>query len=273
MEPIINFLQSNGFFGLISLILLLIVFGGIVYITLRLIVSKAQFKFKDIELNGNKFSKDIQNNNKTDKKDHNPNITITATQDYKIIYLIITVHANRITNEMIEYCKKNGLNKISNEDYDIYVDEKKNIYITELRDMITREYVSYDLISIQDLYEFINIIKDSITSRVDKLYRTLRDISIEQHRELNKKRIDIFSDCISTLNKWKSLTFTSETEALDELVKIINDYKIQHEKIVVKERIDILDLQKQKIEAGRKTLVDEILHRLIEFIGNKTENK
>lgn len=269
---------NKGPSSIVSLCILIFIITGCIYLILNLIFNKGHFKFKNIEVGGNNTKeKDLNPMMPSDK--HNKkstiggsNVSITASQDYKIIYLILQAHAERVSREMELYCKKNGLNEKSKEDYDVYVDEKKNLYIHELNEMLNREYVSYDIIDIHDVRSIINELKEEIMNKVEKLYQSLRNISIEEHKTVKAKRADIYLNCLNNITFWKKINYTSDTENGTELEKIVNVFKTEFEKVVIYERIDILERQKQKIDVAKKDLTDLILNRVIDVIHKKYES-
>lgn len=276
MNTLIEYLKT-GPSAVVSLVILIAVAFACLYFLLNLIFNKGSFKFKNIEVGGNHKEKNLNPMMPSDKQNKKSsiggsNVSITASQDYKIIYLILQAHSERISKEIELYCKKNGLNEKSKEDYDVYVDEKKNLYIHELNEMLNREYVSYDIIDIHDIKNIINELKEEIMNKVEKLYQSLRNISIDEHKTVKAKRADIYSNCLSNITLWKNISYSTATENGSELEKILNVFKTEFEKIVIYERIDILDRQKQKIDVAKKDLMDLILNRIIEVIHKKYES-
>ena len=195
-----------------------------------------------------------------------------ATQDYRIISLIIQAHANRIREEMKQFCSVNGLDKKDRDSYMIYVDEKKNLYISELKEMFNREYVSYDIISISDIYEIIEESKEKIMSKLEKLYIKLRDISIEEHTKINESKTELFETCLTKALEWREKSYSTDKEAKDVLIEYLNRFRKTCENLTISERIDVLNKQVQKIDTIKKDLVDIFLTEVIKKMNNKIKS-
>jgi hypothetical protein len=200
------------------------------------------------------------------------NVSILATQDYRIISLIIQAHSNRIREEMKQYCSVNGLDKKDRDSYMIYVDEKKNLYISELKEMFNREYVSYDIISISDIYEIIEESKERMMNKLEKLYIKLRDISIEEHTKINESKKELFETYLDKALEWRGKTYSSDKEVRDKLIEYLNQYHKTCENLTINERIDVLNKQVQKIDTIKKDLVDIFLTEVIKKMNNKLKS-
>lgn len=197
------------------------------------------------------------------------NVSVTATQDYRIISLIIQAHSNRIREEMKQYCSVNGLDKKDRDSYMLYVDEKKNLYISELKEMFNREYVSYDIISIGEIYEIIDEVKDALMNRLEKLYVKLRDISIDEHSKINKSRSDLFDMYFQKALEWRRKDYNTDEECKSILKEYLEQYNKSCETLILDERIDILNKQVQKIDTTKKDLTDIFLTKVIEKMNVK----
>lgn len=200
------------------------------------------------------------------------NVSILATQDYRIISLIIQAHSNRIREEMKQYCSVNGLDKKDRDSYMIYVDEKKNLYISELKEMFNREYVSYDIISISDIYEIIEESKERMMNKLEKLYIKLRDISIEEHTKINESKKQLFETYLDKALEWREKSYSSDKEVKDILIEYLNQYHKTCENLTINERIDVLNKQVQKIDTIKKDLVDIFLTEVIKKMNNKLKS-
>ena len=200
------------------------------------------------------------------------NVSILATQDYRIISLIIQAHSNRIREEMKQYCSVNGLDKKDRDSYMIYVDEKKNLYISELKEMFNREYVSYDIISISDIYEIIEESKERMMNKLEKLYIKLRDISIEEHTKINESKKELFETYLGKALEWREKSYSSDKEVKDVLIDYLNRYHKTCENLTINERIDVLNKQVQKIDTIKKDLVDIFLTEVIKKMNNKLKS-
>ena len=200
------------------------------------------------------------------------NVSILATQDYRIISLIIQAHSNRIREEMKQYCSVNGLDKKDRDSYMIYVDEKKNLYISELKEMFNREYVSYDIISISDIYEIIEESKERMMNKLEKLYIKLRDISIEEHTKINESKKELFENYLGKALEWREKSYSSDKEVKDVLIDYLNRYHKTCENLTINERIDVLNKQVQKIDTIKKDLVDIFLTEVIKKMNNKLKS-
>jgi hypothetical protein len=200
------------------------------------------------------------------------NVSILATQDYRIISLIIQAHSNRIREEMKQYCSVNGLDKKDRDSYMIYVDEKKNLYISELKEMFNREYVSYDIISISDIYEIIEESKERMMNKLEKLYIKLRDISIEEHTKINESKKELFDTYLGKALEWRNKSYSSDTEMIDTLSEYLTQYHKTCENLTINERIDVLNKQVQKIDTIKKDLVDIFLTEVIKKMNCKLKS-
>lgn len=200
------------------------------------------------------------------------NVSILATQDYRIISLIIQAHSNRIREEMKQYCSVNGLDKKDRDSYMIYVDEKKNLYISELKEMFNREYVSYDIINISDIYEIIEESKERMMNKLEKLYIKLRDISIEEHTKINESKKELFETYLGKALEWREKSYSSDKEVKDILIDYLNRYHKTCENLTINERIDVLNKQVQKIDTIKKDLVDIFLTEVIKKMNNKLKS-
>ena len=199
MSTLFTWLSTPGpFEEILLVIILLILLGFIGFLIARgsidCNIKGVRIKSKNKEKENDKPEVQDEKPNKSDLNNSSSvlgaNVSILATQDYRIISLIIQAHANRIREEMKQFCSVNGLDKKDRDSYMIYVDEKKNLYISELKEMFNREYVSYDIISISDIYEIIEESKEKIMSKLEKLYIKLRDISIEEHTKINESKTE-----------------------------------------------------------------------------------
>lgn len=264
MSAFFTWLSNPGPFEEICvMIVLLIVLGFLILMFAKFI----SFDYKGIT------SKD--KNKDKNKKDSSNQIkqTITnplASQDYRLISLIVQAHANKVKEEMKQYCKINGLDKKNRDEYMMYVDEKKNLYIAELREMFNSEYVAHDIISITEIYSIIDDTKEMIMNKLEKLYIKLRDISIQEHMKLNEEKDVMYQKAFGKAMEWRSKNLTDEEKekTLNEMIEI---FKEMCEKLVLCEHIDILTRQMQKIDMTKKELVDIILTKVVEKIEAKIE--
>lgn len=235
-------------------------------------------KYVSIDIKGVKSKgSDNDNKNKNSKSSNSTkeningltNTSVTATQDYKILSLIIQAHSNRVRDEMKQYCTRNGLDKKDRDEYMTYVDEKKNLYIVELCDMIRREYVSYDILSESDVFKIIEDNREIIMSKLEKLYIKLRDISICEHAKINEDKFTNFDNYINKFIAWKNCNYEKEDDCKSALSDLMNNYSQSCENIVIEERIVILDKQVQKIDVVKRDLVDILLSKIMESLQEK----
>ena len=282
MSTLFTWLSTPGPFEEILLVVILLILLGFV----SFIIAKG---FLDCDIKGIRIkSKDnkekpndkpVAQREKPNKSDLNnsssvlgANVSILATQDYRIISLIIQAHSNRIREEMKQYCSVNGLDKKDRDSYMIYVDEKKNLYISELKEMFNREYVSYDIISISDIYEIIEESKERMMNKLEKLYIKLRDISIEEHTKINESKKVLFETYLEKALEWREKTYSSDKEVKDILIEYLNQYHKTCENLTINERIDVLNKQVQKIDTIKKDLVDIFLTEVIKKMNNKLKS-
>lgn len=282
MNAFFAWLSTPGPFEEILLVVILLILLGFVsfIITKGLLdcdIKGIRIKSKDNKEKSN--DKPVAQREKPNKSDLNnsstvlgANVSILATQDYRIISLIIQAHSNRIREEMKQYCSVNGLDKKDRDSYMIYVDEKKNLYISELKEMFNREYVSYDIISISDIYEIIEESKERMMNKLEKLYIKLRDISIEEHTKINESKKVLFETYLEKALEWKEKTYSSDKEAKDILIEYLNQYHKICENLTINERIDVLNKQVQKIDTIKKDLVDIFLTEVIKKMNNKLKS-
>lgn len=282
MNAFFAWLSTPGPFEEILLVVILLILLGFVsfIITKGLLdcdIKGIRIKSKDNKEKPN--DKPVAQREKPNKSDLNnsstvlgANVSILATQDYRIISLIIQAHSNRIREEMKQYCSVNGLDKKDRDSYMIYVDEKKNLYISELKEMFNREYVSYDIISISDIYEIIEESKERMMNKLEKLYIKLRDISIEEHTKINESKKVLFETYLEKALEWKEKTYSSDKEAKDILIEYLNQYHKICENLTINERIDVLNKQVQKIDTIKKDLVDIFLTEVIKKMNNKLKS-
>lgn len=282
MNAFFAWLSTPGPFEEILLVVILLILLGFVsfIITKGLLdcdIKGIRIKSKDNKEKPN--DKPVAQREKPNKSDLNnsssvlgANVSILATQDYRIISLIIQAHSNRIREEMKQYCSVNGLDKKDRDSYMIYVDEKKNLYISELKEMFNREYVSYDIISISDIYEIIEESKERMMNKLEKLYIKLRDISIEEHTKINESKKVLFETYLEKALEWKEKTYSSDKEAKDILIEYLNQYHKICENLTINERIDVLNKQLQKIDTIKKDLVDIFLTEVIKKMNNKLKS-
>lgn len=282
MNAFFAWLSTPGPFEEILLVVILLILLGFVsfIITKGLLdcdIKGIRIKSKDNKEKPN--DKPAAQREKLNKSDLNnsssvlgANVSILATQDYRIISLIIQAHSNRIREEMKQYCSVNGLDKKDRDSYMIYVDEKKNLYISELKEMFNREYVSYDIISISDIYEIIEESKERMMNKLEKLYIKLRDISIEEHTKINESKKVLFETYLEKALEWREKTYSSDKEAKDILIEYLNQYHKTCENLTINERIDVLNKQLQKIDTIKKDLVDIFLTEVIKKMNNKLKS-
>lgn len=282
MNAFFAWLSTPGPFEEILLVVILLILLGFVsfIITKGLLdcdIKGIRIKSKDNKEKPN--DKPVAQREKLNKSDLNnsssvlgANVSILATQDYRIISLIIQAHSNRIREEMKQYCSVNGLDKKDRDSYMIYVDEKKNLYISELKEMFNREYVSYDIISISDIYEIIEESKERMMNKLEKLYIKLRDISIEEHTKINESKKVLFETYLEKALEWREKTYSSDKEVKDILIEYLNQYHKTCENLTINERIDVLNKQLQKIDTIKKDLVDIFLTEVIKKMNNKLKS-
>lgn len=282
MNAFFAWLSTPGPFEEILLVVILLILLGFVsfIITKGLLdcdIKGIRIKSKDNKEKPN--DKPVAQREKLNKSDLNnsssvlgANVSILATQDYRIISLIIQAHSNRIREEMKQYCSVNGLDKKDRDSYMIYVDEKKNLYISELKEMFNREYVSYDIISISDIYEIIEESKERMMNKLEKLYIKLRDISIEEHTKINESKKVLFETYLEKALEWREKTYSSNKEVKDILIEYLNQYHKTCENLTINERIDVLNKQVQKIDTIKKDLVDIFLTEVIKKMNNKLKS-
>ena len=282
MNAFFAWLSTPGPFEEILLVVILLILLGFVsfIITKGLLdcdIKGIRIKSKDNKEKPN--DKPVAQREKPNKSDLNnsssvlgANVSILATQDYRIISLIIQAHSNRIREEMKQYCSVNGLDKKDRDSYMIYVDEKKNLYISELKEMFNREYVSYDIISISDIYEIIEESKERMMNKLEKLYIKLRDISIEEHTKINESKKVLFETYLEKALEWREKSYSSDKEVKDILIEYLNQYHKTCENLTINERIDVLNKQVQKIDTIKKDLVDIFLTEVIKKMNNKLKS-
>lgn len=279
MNAFFAWLSTPGPFEEILLVAILLILLGFVSFIIAKGLLDCDIKGIRIKSKDNKEKpndKPVAQREKPNKSDLNnsssvlgANVSILATQDYRIISLIIQAHSNRIREEMKQYCSVNGLDKKDRDSYMIYVDEKKNLYISELKEMFNREYVSYDIISISDIYEIIEESKERMMNKLEKLYIKLRDISIEEHTKINESKKVLFETYLEKALEWREKTYSSDKEAKDILIEYLNQYHKTCENLTINERIDVLNKQLQKIDTIKKDLVDIFLTEVIKKMNNK----
>ena len=281
MSTLFTWLSTPGpFEEILLVIILLILLGFIGFLIARgsidCNIKGVRIKSKNKEKENDKPEVQDEKPNKSDLNNSSSvlgaNVSILATQDYRIISLIIQAHANRIREEMKQFCSVNGLDKKDRDSYMIYVDEKKNLYISELKEMFNREYVSYDIISISDIYEIIEESKEKIMSKLEKLYIKLRDISIEEHMKINESKKELFETCITKALEWREKSYSTDKEAKDVLIEYLNRFRKTCENLTISERIDVLNKQVQKIDTIKKDLVDIFLTEVIKKMNNKIKS-
>jgi hypothetical protein len=282
MKEFFNWLSTPGYTEEVIVVIVLI----LLLLFICYIIRKVNINIKGVNItqagkennkNENENNKPVENiqvqqhdNNKheIDNK-YGGNVSVTATQDYRIISLIIQAHSNRIREEMKQYCSVNGLDKKDRDSYMLYVDEKKNLYISELKEMFNREYVSYDIISIGEIYEIIDEVKDALMNRLEKLYVKLRDISIDEHGKINKSRSDLFDMYFQKALEWRRKDYNTDEECKSILKEYLEQYNKSCETLILDERIDILNKQVQKIDTTKKDLTDIFLTKVIEKMNVK----
>lgn len=281
MNAFFTWLSNPGPFEEISLVVVLLILLGFVGFliakgSIDCDIKGVRIKSKDKEKPNDKPVVQQEKPNKSDLNNSSSvlgaNVSILATQDYRIISLIIQAHSNRIREEMKQYCSVNGLDKKDRDSYMIYVDEKKNLYISELKEMFNREYVSYDIISISDIYEIIEESKERMMNKLEKLYIKLRDISIEEHTKINESKKELFETYLEKALEWRGKSYSSDKEAKDILIEYLNQYHKTCENLTINERIDVLNKQVQKIDTIKKDLVDIFLTEVIKKMNNKLKS-
>ena len=134
MNAFFAWLSTPGpFEELLVVVILMILLGFVGFIIAKGLldcdIKGIRIKSKDNKEKPN--DKPVVKQEKPNKSDLNnsssvlgANVSILATQDYRIISLIIQAHSNRIREEMKQYCSVNGLDKKDRDSYMIYVDEK-----------------------------------------------------------------------------------------------------------------------------------------------------
>ena len=266
----------DGFFGWLSqpglsqeIFLLVLVLILLIFI-LILVAKYVSIDIKGVKSKDDKKNKDSKSSNSTKENINGlTNASVTATQDYKILSLIIQAHSTRVRDEMKQYCTRNGLDKKDKDDYMTYVDEKKNLFLVELCDMIRREYVSYDILSESDVFKIIEDNREIIMSKLEKLYIKLRDISVHEHAKINEDKFTNFDNYITKFVAWKNCNYEKDDDCKSALTDLMNNYSQTCENIVIEERIVILDKQVQKIDAVKRDLVDILLSKIMESLQEK----
>ena len=283
MNSFFAWLSTPGpFEEILIIVILLILLGFVIFLITKGLLDcnikgiriKSKDKDKEKQNNESEVQKEKPNNSDLNNNSSvlGANVSILATQDYRIISLIIQAHSNRIREEMKQYCSVNGLDKKDRDSYMIYVDEKKNLFISELKEMFNREYVTYDIISISDIYEIIEESKERMMNKLEKLYIKLRDISIEEHTKINESKKELFETYLEKALEWRGKSYSSDDEVKDILIVYLNQYHKTCENLTINERIDVLNKQVQKIDTIKKDLVDIFLTEVIKKMNNKLKS-
>lgn len=205
---------------------------------------------------------------KNDKKIDGVKISVTACQDYKVISLILDLHNNRVVDEMRVYCTKNGLDKKDRDEYMMYVDEKKNLYMSELKEIINREYTSYDILSLTDIYQILDECKETLMNKLEKLYIKVRDISITEHRRINEERNILYNEFNEKVSILINKDSMSRDEIIDEFRSLLKKLATNIENLTLDERVNILSKQMQKITISKKEMIDILLTKIISKLSD-----
>ena len=237
----------------------MLVLVAVIFIALPIWIKT--LKISKISKSGIEFDKDSE---KTEDKEKNPqamsdkstdnsqssgNLSITASQDYKLFSLILRDFGNRVKNEIKKYCKDNGINLKGIEEYGYYIDGKKQNYFYELKEFFQAEYTTYDLVSNVDIIKILENSKDYIFKKIDLLYKKIRTISIEEHDKINKKyegERRKFQNGI--LGYIESIRQLKDDENKIDPNNTIDLHYTEYREILLAERISILDKQISTIE-------------------------
>jgi len=249
METFFNWLSSPGPYEEISVILcLLILIVGIPFWLRYLKISKiskngVEFDVKSSSEKKSKYTALIDNNHSS-----------TASQDHKLFTLILRDFSHKVKNEIKEYCRVNGLNLKTDEEYKEYIEEKKSVYFSELREMFQNEYIAYDLVTLEDVEDILETLRDYTFHRIENMYKKVRDISILEHKNLDeKKKVErqlFIENLKSLIERWKEKEKNLELS----LDNILNIHYTEIEEIIKQERITILDKQIHIIDECNKSI-------------------
>ncbi|MBR1818233.1 MAG: hypothetical protein IJ772_05215 [Bacilli bacterium] len=275
MEAFLNWLSNPGPCEEITLILVLLLVSFVIpfWIT-KLKISKVgkdgiEFGSREDKKDENKKKRSEEGSNSIieQKKEH---ISYVTTQDYKIFSLILKEFSTKIITEVKEYCRKNGINLKTEDEYREYTEEKKSIYYNELKEMFRDEYVSYDIISDTDVEDILEKLRDFTFNKIENMYRKVRSISIEEHQLLEQECKEEKETFLSNLNKYIEIK-NENKNSLYSLENILETHYIKCKEIYTHERISILEKQIRVIEETNKMITRKYIEEFNRVYSEKNK--
>ncbi|MGL4949695.1 MAG: hypothetical protein ACRC5M_04875 [Anaeroplasmataceae bacterium] len=259
MKHFFEWLNTPGFMEETTMIVIFIIVVGLIIVLL---------KSGTLDLKSMKYTPNDKKSNSTivvKGSNINPNVS----QDYKLLNLIVRNHMNHILDEMREYCIENGLGEKSRDEYSVYVDDRKRLFVRKLISEFDKEYTSYNDISLSVVHDTINEIEEKIMIILEKLYTKIRDISIKKHEELSKERERIFEKYRGKfIYVLEASGGECDSNTKKRLEEILLDFEDLCKNLSIKERNDILDNQINKI----KMVKDELTYLITSTFMEKMKS-
>ena len=195
----------------------------------------------------------------------------TASQDHKLFTLILRDFSHKIKAEIKEYCRLNGLNLKTDEEYKEYTEEKKSVYYSQLKEEFQNEYIAYDTVTLEDIEEILETLRDFTFHRIEVLFKKIRDISIEEHKTVdeNKKieRETFEQNIANILDQFKESD--NREDSLSRIRTIMDLHYMKYGEILLDERISILDKQIHVIEEVNKSITRRFIEEFETVYRNK----
>lgn len=191
-------------------------------------------------------------------------LSIATTQDYKLFVLILRDFYNKIEEEIKTYCRLNGLNKKNEIEYKEYVEDKKLVYYSQLKEIFQNDYISYDIVTYEDVENIVETLRDFIFNKIDTLYKKIREISINEHNRINDaKDVEREMFTINIISNLDNFVGTDE-EKHNKVSSVLDSHYKKCKEIMSDELISIIDKQTRVIDEINKS----ITRRFIEEFEN-----
>lgn len=285
MDAFFNWLNNPGYFEEILLTLILVFVLGLLGFIIFLIIKSS----KEIHFGKTVLKFDFNKANKENKEDEKENeniknkskdpivnnednkkkqVHLEIDYDLYTISYLLDLFFYQMKEEMMHYCEKNGLDKKSFEEYKMYIDEKKGIYLRDLHKFFTDKYLYHNSISKDDLDDLINRNKEATFQYIEQMFTSIRSISINEHKLINEKK-DLNLDKLNNrIRKYIELAKEGKSDqSLLTYDEILSDFIEDYEKLIISERNDILYKQMEKIKVVigiLKSMYEESLKSILE---------
>lgn len=276
MEPFFSWLSTPGPWEEITLLVFALVFAfGVPFWIKKLKikkVGKGGLEFGGDEKAKEDTSKPTESNTSASEKITNQ-VSYATAQDHRIFSLILKDFSSKMKSDIKDYCRKNGIDKKSDLEYNEYAEEKKYAYYNSLKEKFQEEYTSYDIVSIDDVEKILESLRDFTFNKIENVYKKIRAIAIEEHRFVTEEYEREYETFKNNMNSVANLF--KENKELSAIVEnqinsVLQQHYTKYKEIVIYERINILDKEIRVVEDTNKTISRRFIEEFDKIFREKS---